>query len=327
MLTRRLAGATLSAVLATGLLAPVAFAQTTAPPGAKSGSVAGVSTATSTAGIGQNLNFCLASNASTAPLLSLAYPGDGSNLVVDATMTNLVGGDTSSVGLQVFDVANGSNVVETANLGNNEAHSNPSQIEVAYSSATGGTVQLRPFNVSPNQVCFTVSPVQLPNGVSSITMNGGGTVGSTTPSSASPRPSTAAAPLPSTPVSSKSAGIGQSLSFCLAPNASTAPTISLSYPGDNSDIVIKSSITGQPLEAPTSVGFNVFDAGSATTPVEIANLANNQFNGDPHLIQFAYGSATGGPLQIRPFNGSPNQVCFNVTPIQMPSGVSTVNLA
>jgi uncharacterized protein YdgA (DUF945 family) len=244
--------------------------------------------------------------------------------VVDASMTNLVSGDRSSVGLQVFDVANGSTAVETANLGNNEAHSNPSQIEVAYSSAKGGLLQLKPFNFSPNQVCFTISPVQLPSGASSITLNGAGTVASTGP--ASPAPSTGT-PLPSSPANSKSATVGQTLSFCLAPNASTAPTISFSYPGNNSDIVIRSSITGQPITAPTSVGFNVFDSANATTPVEIANLANNEFNGDPHLIQFAYGSTTGGTLQLRPFNSSPNQACFDVTPVQLPSGVSAINLA
>ncbi|HVA24073.1 MAG TPA: hypothetical protein VMW62_06725 [Chloroflexota bacterium] len=77
----------------------------------------------------------------------------------------------------------------------------------------------------------------------------------------------------------------------------------------------------------TSAGFNVFDAANAVTPVEIANLANNELNSNPQLLQFAYGSASSGTVQIRPFNTSPNQVCFNLTPVQLPSGVNAVSLA
>lgn len=323
MLTSRIAAA-LSASLAASLIATTAFAQTTTAPGSKSGGVAGVTTTSSTAGIGQNLDFCLASNASTAPLINLTYPGDNSSLVVDSSMTNLISGDTSSVGFLVFDSANGSNPVETANLGNNQAHSNPTQIELAYSSGNSGAVQLRPFNYSSNNVCFTVTPVQLPNGVSSLSLSG---AGATRPPTASPLPQGSISPLPSTPVSSKSAGIGQSLSFCLAPNASSAPAVTLNYPGDSTNLVVNSGVTGLAAGDTTSAGFNVFDTANGNTPVETANLANNEFNGNPQLIQFAYSAATGGQVHLRPFNASPNQVCFDLSPIQLPSGVSAVVLA
>ena len=327
----RLTAAVLSAMLACSLGATAALAQTSSTPGARSGSVAGVTTSSSTAGIGQNLAFCVASNASAAPMVSLAYPGDNSSLVVDASMSNLVSGDTTSVGFQVFDVANGATPVETANLANNEMHANPSAIELAYSAGTAGTVQLRPFNFSPNQVCFTVSPVQLPSGVSSLVLNG---AASRPAASASARPSASPAALPSgsptslpsTPVVSKSAAIGQSLSFCLAPNASSAPVLNLSYPGDNTDVVLDSSITGLAASDTTGAGFMVFEGPKALTPVETANLANNELNGNPQLIRFAYSSATSGQVQIRPFNATPNQVCFDVSPVQLPSGVAAVSL-
>jgi hypothetical protein len=321
----RLMAAALSAALACGLAATAALAQTSSTPGAKSGSVAGVTTTSSTAGIGQNLAFCVASNASAAPTVSLAYPGDNSSLVVDASMSNLVSGDTTSVGFQVFDVANTLTPVETANLATNQMHANPSAIEFAYSSGSAGTVQLRPFNFSPNQVCFTVSPIQLPSGVSSLTLNGAAAVGQPA-ASVSPRPSASPAPLPSTPVVSKSAAIGQSLSFCLAPNASSAPVLNLSYPGDNTALVLDSSITGLAVGDTTGAGFMVFEGPKALTPVETANLSNNEFNGNPRLIRFAYSSATSGQVQIRPFNSTTNQVCFDVSPVQLPSGVGAVSL-
>lgn len=87
-------------------------------------------------------------------------------------------------------------------------------------------------------------------------------------------------------------------------------------------------MTGLAVGDTTSAGFNVFDVSNATTPVEIVNLATNEAQNNPNLMEFVYGGmSTAGPVQIRPFNYSGAQVCFNVMPVQMPNGVSSINMA
>ena len=125
------------------------------------------------------------------------------------------------------------------------------------------------------------------------------------------------------------ASIGQVLNFCLPANTSTAPAITFSYPGNSSDIVLQSSLSGTGLNSTnkSAAGFSVFDAANSTKPAEIATAANDEFGGNPNLIEFAYGSANIGQVQIRPFNATNSDVCFSVTPLQLPSGVSAINLS
>jgi hypothetical protein len=312
-------GAGCSLLLGLSLTAPAALAQTASPAAAAS---------PGTAGIGQHVDFCLASNASTAPSIVFNYPGDNSDIVLDASMTGLASGDVASAGFNVFDVQNTTTPVEIANLANNQAHNNPQLIEFAYGSGTSGPVQIRPFNGSPNQVCFSVTPVQLPSGVTSISLSGGAVAApgaSPKPPAASPAPSLGSGVISG--LKSATPNTGQHLDFCIQPNASAAPMLTLNYPGDNTDIVLDANISGQSTGDQTSAGFNVFDAANPNNPVETVNLQRNGAHGDPHVLEFAYSSTNPGPVQIKPYNAGPNPACFSVTPIQLPSGINAINLA
>ncbi|MFI5267753.1 MAG: hypothetical protein ACHQ7M_10295, partial [Chloroflexota bacterium] len=108
-------------------------------------------------------------------------------------------------------------------------------------------------------------------------------------------------------------GTGQTASIPLASNATTSYTFN--YPGDNSNITFTAMLSPVDSTTTSATGFNVYDNTSKAVPpppVEIATIASNELNSDPHSLQFNYSSGTLGPVTLQLFNYTPNTVTFNL---------------
>jgi hypothetical protein len=278
----------------------------------------------STAGLGQQLSFCLDSGTTGTSLVTMNYPGNNTDLVVYVAMTGVTALDKNSVGFTVFDTASGTKPVETATIARDQVRATPGAIQFPYSSAKPGLVTLTPFNYSANQVCFSVTPVQLPVGVSSLMLSGPGAA----PASAGPTASSSApaVPISTTSGAGQSVGLGQQLTFCVPPNSNSGPAISLGYPGNGTSLVLDATVPGVDAASRTAVGFTVFDVVKGSAPAGTATLARNGVRSNPKMLELVYSSSKPGPLRIQPFNYSASEACFSVTPVQLPRGVGTINL-
>jgi hypothetical protein len=244
------------------------------------------------------------------------YPGDNSNLTVDAEVNGLDPSYQTAVGFNVFDVSHQTAPVEIANLQTNQKSNDPHGIEFNYSSGTQGTVTIQLFSYAPVPVSLNVSQSGLQSinsgtAPAAITLTGPG-------GAAAPAPAAPAAPAPA-PVASPAAGgpgvaSGQSLSLNVpASPGGYTKSWKFDYPGDNSTITFDAEVGGLDPSFQTAVGFNVYDSQNAGTPVEIATLASNGRSNDPHGIEFVYSSGTAGSVTVQFFSYAPAPVTLNLT--------------
>ncbi|MBV9121015.1 MAG: hypothetical protein JOZ39_09930, partial [Chloroflexi bacterium] len=117
-----------------------------------------------------SLTVCVDPTAATSPVLTMAYAGDNSSVVLAATVSGVSPNDQTRAGFNVYSPATGSNPAETATLASNEANNNPAQMQFAFAGSSPGPLRFRPFNYTANSACFSVTPIQLPTGVSAITV-------------------------------------------------------------------------------------------------------------------------------------------------------------
>jgi hypothetical protein len=290
---------------------------------------------------GQTTSLALPTN-STATY-AFNYPGDNSDITFTATLNPIDPTSATAVGFNVFDTTSKASPpppVEVATIASDGMSSDPHSMQFNYSSGTSGPVTLQLFNYSPNTVTFSLSDsgLQLSTGSGTVTTPvtlqlgsapaGGGSTPSTpasgAPAAAAAAPSKASsgqpATIPSCQYTSDSThsypfcSTGQTTAVTLASNATV--TYKFNYPGDNSNITFTATISPVDPTAAGAVGFNVFDTASKATPpipVEVATIASNQLNSDPHSMQFNYSSGNAGPVMLQLFNYTANPVTFNIS--------------
>jgi hypothetical protein len=296
----------------------------------------------------------VANNATTT--YSFNYPGDNSNITFTATLSTVDPTTATAAGFNVFDTASKATPpvpVEVATLSSNGVSTDSHTIQFNYSSGTPGPVTLQLFNYTGGSETFNISDsgFVLNTGTGAQTTPVTLTLGSTPTSSPGPAPAPASssAPAPAAPVSKASSGAPASIpscqytsdtthsfSFCgtgqttnvtVASNA--AVTYTFNYPGDNSNITFTSGITPVDSTATNAVGFNVYDTttnAKPPTPVEVATIASNELNSDPHMLQFNYSSGTPGPVTVQLFNYTPNTVTFSLNDSGFVSSASAGNV-
>ena len=295
-------------------------------------------------GTGQTSAVTVGQNATVT--YSFNYPGDNSNITFTATLSSVDATTTTAAGFNVFDTASKANPpvpVEIATLASNGVSTDPHTMQFNYSSGQPGPVTLQLFNYTGGSLTFNISDsgFVLNTGQGTQTTPVNLTLGPTPSSTslAAPTASSAPAPAPAAPAvpaAKPSTGTpatiascqyttdtthsfpfcstGQTTSVTVASNANV--TYKFSYPGDNSNITFTSNITPVDSTATAAVGFNVFDTttnNKPPTPVEVATIASNELNSDPHMLQFNYSSGTLGQVTVQLFNYTPNTVTFSLS--------------
>jgi len=262
---------------------------------------------------------------------TFSYPGDNSNITVNAEVTGLDPSFQTAVGFKVFDVSHQSAPVETATLQSNQKQNDPQGIEFNYSSGTPGTVTVQLFSYAPSALTVSVSHGGLvsPNGgngsvITPVTFVGpGGAAGPAAPPASGAPASSAPSASTVSGGASLASGATASLNVPASPNG-YSKAWTFSYPGDNSTITFDAGVTNLDPSFATSVGFNVFDSQHQTSPVETATLQSNQRQNDPHGIQFVYSSGTVGTVTVQFFSYAPTPVMLTLSQggLVSPSGVN-----
>ena len=113
-------------------------------------------------GAGQSTSVSLApatTSCNGAQLFTLNYPGDNTNVTIDAQLSGsgLNPINSAAVGFNVWDSTNTVAPIETANLLTNQKNSMPGMLEFNYSSGTAGLVTIELFNWAQVPVSGTVS--------------------------------------------------------------------------------------------------------------------------------------------------------------------------
>jgi hypothetical protein len=249
---------------------------------------------------------------------TFSYPGDNSNITVDAGVSGLDPSFLSAVGFNVFDVSHQTAPVEIATLQTNQKQNDPRGIELNYSSGTPGTVTLQFFSYvpAPLTISMTQSGLVSPNtgsgsAVAQVTLVGPG--GTAAPSGQAP----SSAPSSVAPASSQGGpglATGQTTSFNVpaSPNGFNK-SWTFTYPGDNSNIIFDAEVGGLDPSFGSAVGFNVFDSQHQSSPLEVATTQTNQKQNDPHGIEFVYSSGTPGTVTVQFFSYAPAPVTITLT--------------
>lgn len=270
---------------------------------------------------------------------SFNYPGDNSNLTVDAELGGYDPSFASAIGFNVFDSQHQGTPLETATTQSNQKTNDPQGIEFNYSSGTPGPVSVQFFSYAPTPL--TVSMTQ-----GGLVSNNSGSGSTQTPISLEPQgtppvavtsgpaapapPPTSAAQAPASGGSGLASGQTATFNVPASPNGFTK-SWTFSYPGDNSSIIFDSEIGGYDPSFATAVGYNVYDSQHQGTPLEIATTQSNQKTNDPKGIEFVYSSGLPATVTVQFFSYAP--AGLNVTLTQgglissassSPNGVSTV---
>lgn len=253
------------------------------------------------------------------------YPGDNSNITVDAELGGFDPSQAGGVGFNVSDAQHPGQVVEIANTQTDQKQNDPQGIEFNYSSGFAGPVNFQFYSLSRTPITVTLTQSGLvPAGgglAVPVTLTVQGTP-TTTPVTA-PAPAASAPPAQGAPAPAGSTvAAGQPANFAVASKpGGSFKTITFNYPGDNSNITFDAELPNFDVTQQGAVGFNVFDSQHQTSPVEIATTLSNQRSNDPHGIEFNYSSGTAGTVIVQVFNYSPQSVDVTLTN----SGLVTTN--
>jgi hypothetical protein len=110
--------------------------------------------------------------------------------------------------------------------------------------------------------------------------------------------------------------------------ANSADNWTFSYSGGGSVIIFTAHFESvQPLDLP-SVGLNIWDVATPTTPLETATPLTNGRSDDARTLQVNYSSATPGDVMLQLFNGSPSaaQVTFSQSGLGLGPSVPPLTL-
>jgi hypothetical protein len=253
---------------------------------------------------------------------SFTYPGDSSNLTVDAELGGYDPSFATAIGFKVFDSQHQVGPVETAttqsNMKTNDAHG----IEFNYSAGTPGPVTIQFFSYAPIPLQVTLTQSGLVglnsgsgNTVTPITLQApGGSGGAPAAASGASSPAAPGATTPAPAPAGAGLATGQTATFNVpaSPNG-FSKVWTFSYPGDNSNIIFDSDIGGYDPSFATAIGYKVFDAQHQAAPLETATTQSNQRHEDPHGIEFVYSSGTPGTVTIQFFSYAPAAVDMTLT--------------
>ena len=270
---------------------------------------------------GQTTNFKVPSSPNGfSQSWSFKYPGDNSNLTVDAELNGYDPSFATAVGFNVFDSLHQTTPVETATTQTNMKTNDAKGIEFNYSSGTAGAVTIQFFSYAPIPLSVGLTQGGL---VSSNTGSGSVTTPITLQAPGAPAAPTTAAPAPTAPgapaappAAPAGAGLatGQTATFNVpaSPNGFNK-TWTFNYPGDNSNIIFDSEIGGYDPSFATAIGYNVFDSQHQAAPLEIATTQTNQKQNDAHGIEFVYSAGTPGTVSIQFFSYAPTALNMTLT--------------
>jgi|SRR5581483_4279708 len=113
--------------------------------------------------------------------------------------------------------------------------------------------------------------------------------------------------------------VGDSMNVSVKADPAAGELFRISYPGGSAPVLINARIDGVDNTNMDAVGFDVYDDENGTNVVEHITLARNEFNGDPHLLQFAYSSAKAQTVTVQFFNWAKVPLSLAVMPMQTPS--------
>lgn len=112
--------------------------------------------------VGDAMNVSVTAQQGAGELFTMDYPGNAAPVELTARINGVPNTLLDTVGFDVYDMPNGGTVVEHTTLGRNQLNSDPSLMELAYSSNTAGTVTFQFFNWSGSPVTLAVMPLQQP---------------------------------------------------------------------------------------------------------------------------------------------------------------------
>ena len=113
--------------------------------------------------------------------------------------------------------------------------------------------------------------------------------------------------------------VGQAMNVSVSATQAAGELFRMDYPGGNGTVMINARIDGLSNTAMSAAGFDVYDDQNGMTPVEHITMASNEFNQDPHLLQFVYSSGQAQTVTIQFFNWSQTPLTLEVMPVQLPS--------
>ena len=145
------AGLTATSVFASTALADMVPVDAAGPP--RPGNVINV---------GDAMNVSVTAQQGAGEIFRMDYPGNAAPVELTARINGVPNTLLDTVGFDVYDMPNGGTVVEHTTLGRNQLNSDPSLMELAYSSNTAGSVTFQFFNWSGMPVTLAVMPLQLP---------------------------------------------------------------------------------------------------------------------------------------------------------------------
>ena len=151
LLTALAAGLTAASLFSSTALADVVPVDAAGPP--RPGNVINV---------GDAMNVSVTAKQGAGELFTMDYPGNAAPVELTARINGVPNTLLDTVGFDVYDMANGTTVVEHTTLGRNQLNSDPSLMELAYSSSTAGIVTFQFFNWSGAPVTLAVMPLQQP---------------------------------------------------------------------------------------------------------------------------------------------------------------------
>lgn len=115
--------------------------------------------------------------------------------------------------------------------------------------------------------------------------------------------------------------VGDSMNVSIKADPAAGELFRMSYPGGSAPVLINARIDGLDNVNMDAAGFDVYDDENGTTPVEHVTLSRNEFNSDPHLMQFAYSSAKAQTVTVQFFNWSKEPLTLAVMPMQLPVAI------
>ena len=110
--------------------------------------------------VGDAMNVSVTATQGGGELFRMDYPGNAAPVELTARINGVPNTLMDTVGFDVYDAANAGVVVEHTTLGRNQLNSDPTLMELAYSSNTPGPVTF--FNWSGQPLSLAVMPLQLP---------------------------------------------------------------------------------------------------------------------------------------------------------------------
>lgn len=115
--------------------------------------------------------------------------------------------------------------------------------------------------------------------------------------------------------------VGDSMNVSVSATPAAGELFRMAYPGGSAPVLINARIDGLDSTLMDSAGFDVYDDENGTNVVEHVTLARNEYNSDPHLMQFAFSADKAQTVTVQFFNWSKAPLTLAVMPMQLPVAI------